>query len=89
MLRIHAAILNGLGFCLLVAAMAAIDNNVRRHVVNVFTGNAASELAVVTAPANRIVRVAFEAFSDYRTDNEWLFGFGVVAAVLFAVLFKA
>jgi hypothetical protein len=89
MLRIHAAILNGLSFCLVVAGMAAIDNNVRRHVVNIITGNAASELAIVTAPANRFARAALEAVNDYRTDNEYLFGFGVVAAVLFAVLFKA
>lgn len=89
MLRIHAAILNGLGFCLVVAGMAAIDHNVRRHVVNFVTGDAARELAIITAPANRFARVAFEALSDYRTDNEWLFGFGVVAAVLFAVLFRA
>ena len=88
MLRIQDALLGAGGFGLLVAALAAINSDVRRHVVTLVAGDV-TELTIIAAPIDRAARVAFRALNDYQTDNGLLFAFGVAAVVLFGFLFKA
>jgi hypothetical protein len=69
--------------------MAAIDKDVRRHIVNVVAGDSATGLALIAAPVDRLGHLAFELLSDYQTDNPVLVVFGLVAVVLFAFLFRS
>ena len=89
MLRIHDALLNCGAFGLLMTALAAIDSDIRRHVLNVVAGDSMKEMAIMTAPVDRVVRVTFETLRDYQTDNGAMFAFAVAAVVLFAFLFKS
>jgi hypothetical protein len=89
MLRIHDALLNFSAFSLLMTGLAALDNDIRRHLVNMVSGDSMKEMAIITAPVDRVARVAFETLRDYQTDNGALFAFAVAAVVLFAFLFKS
>lgn len=89
MLRIHDALMNFGAFGLLMTALAAIDSDIRRHIVNVVAGDSMKEMAIVAAPVDRVMRVAFATVRDYQTDNGELFAFAVAAVVLFAFLFKS
>jgi hypothetical protein len=88
MLRIHDAILTAGGLGLLVIGLAAINNDVRRHMAHLVGGDT-SELVLVAAPINRAARAAVQTLHDYQTDNGALFAFGVAAVVLFGFLFKS
>jgi hypothetical protein len=89
MLRIHDAILNCGAFGLLMTGLAAIDSDIRRHLMNMVAGDSMTEMAIVTAPVDRVVRMTFATMRDYQTDNGALFAFAVAAIVLFAFLFKS
>lgn len=87
MRRIHNALVGAGGIALLLTGLAAINSDMRRHIVKVVHGDA-SELVIVAAPINHAARMTVEMLNDYQTDNEYLFAFGVAAIVLFALLFK-
>ena len=86
--RIQDAILSAGGLALLVAGLAAINSDARRHIAQVMVGDT-RELAVAVAPIHRAARIAVATLNDYQTDNGALFAFGVAAVVLFGLLFKS
>ena len=88
MRRLYNAILCAGGIALLATGLAAINSDVRRHIVNVFHGDA-SELVIAAAPIDRAARIAVQTLNHYHTDNGHLFAFAVAAVVLFALLFKS
>jgi hypothetical protein len=88
MQRIYDAFLTTGSIGVIVAGLAAMNDDVRRHIMNLVAGNVVSELAVVAAPVNRAATAAMKTLNDYQTDNGPLFAFGVAAVVLFGFLFK-
>lgn len=87
MLRIQDALLSAGSVGVIVTGLAAMNDDIRRHVMNVVAGNT-SELAIVAAPIGRAATIAMKTMNDYQTDNGVLFAFGVAAVVLFGFLFK-
>jgi hypothetical protein len=88
MVRIQDAILSVSSLGVLVAGLMAINNDMRRHVMNIVAGNL-GELTVVTAPVNKAARMAVHTLNDYQTDSGPLFAFAAFAVVLFGLMFKA
>ena len=74
---------------LIVSVIALFDDEVRQHAGNLIGGNLAAELGIVAAPANRLTRIAFEAFGDYSSGNGTLVGFGAAGLVLLAFMFRS
>lgn len=86
MLRIRRlggeTILSAGSLCLVVAGMTVINDDVRRHVIGMLSGDRATELAFVTGPAEQLGRRLLTIFADYQAAHGPLVAFGVVAAVL-------
>jgi hypothetical protein len=87
MMRIQNAIVSLGGLALLVGALVALNQDMRRHVENILTGNG-SELTAITAPVNRAGRVVFQTLNDYRTDEGPMFAFALAAIVLVGFMWK-
>jgi len=74
-------LVNGACFCLLATGMAALSEDMRRHILNLLSGDGISELAVVTVPAGHIFHQLAATFADYQIHGGMV-AFGAVAAVL-------
>ena len=72
---------------ILVAGVAAVDETVRRRLVGVFTGEAVSELSVLSSTLHRFVRLGSEALG-YGNDGATLFYFAIAAIVLLVLMLR-
>jgi len=73
---------------LLVACMAAMNDDVRRFVVNLIAGDRMTELMLVAEPLDRIVRSVADSFNALPISHGPMVMFGVLAAVLTWLMFK-
>jgi hypothetical protein len=71
-----------------VAVMAMINEELREHLVNVFVGDRAAEIAIITAPIADLSHTALKTVTDYHGTHGPLIAFAVAAAVLLAAMFK-
>jgi len=78
---------NAACFCLLATGMAALSEDMRRHILNLLSGDGISELAVVTVPAGHIVHQVVATFADYQIHGGMV-AFGAVAVVLVGFMFR-
>ena len=74
---------------ILIAGIAAINDDVRRHVVNVVAGDRASELSLVSGPADRVVHTVYAALHSYAGSDGTLLAFGLGAVVLFTLMIRS
>jgi hypothetical protein len=89
MLRIHEALLSTVALSVILTGMAAIDSDMRQHLVNIVRGDSVNELAIVAAPVTGLGHLALETLGDYQADNPLVLAFAVAAVVLFALLFRS
>ena len=73
--------------CALIAGVAAMDETVRRRVLGVFTGDAASELSLAGSNVHRLVRTATEALG-YGSEGASLFYFAIAAVVILVLMLR-
>ena len=75
-------------FTILIAGIAALNDDVRRHVVNAVAGDRASELSLVAGPADRVVRAIYSTMHSYAGSDGTLLAFGLGAVVLFTLMIR-
>jgi hypothetical protein len=75
--RFADAMITAAGPCLLVVAMAALDERVRMYLASVLSGDSLNELAGASVRVQRIARIAMETADSH--------GFEPVALALLAV----
>jgi hypothetical protein len=81
-------VLNLFFFCLLAAGMALISDDVRGHVFNMISGDSATELSVIAAPARQVMHVVSSTFGDAKAAHGAVVAFGVAAVVLFGLMIR-
>jgi hypothetical protein len=72
----------------LVAGLAAIDSDIRAHVVGFFSGNAPSELSSVDWYVRDAARVVWHSVKDHSFGHGPLITFGVAAGVLLLFMLR-
>ena len=82
------AVIHVSALSLLVACMAAMNDDVRRFVVNMIAGDRVSELMIVAAPLDRVVRGVADSFNALPISHGPMVMFGALAAVLTWMMFK-
>ena len=81
---LHAGVLT-----ILVAGIAAFNDDVRRHVVNVVAGDRTSELSLVAGPADRVMHTIYATAHSYAGSDGTLLAFGLGAVVLFTLMIRS
>ncbi len=74
--------------CVLVIGMAALNEDLRRHLMNALAGDRASEWAFVAGPTEQLTRQLFATLSDYQLAHGPLVAFGVVGVVLLGFMLR-
>jgi len=87
--RATEAVLNVGALSIVVAGMAAMNDDVRRHVVNVIAGDRGTELSIISGPADHATRAVFSTLHSYVGSDATLVAFGVAAVVLFTLMIKS
>jgi len=82
-----ALVLNGGCLFLLVTGTAFISEDMRRHLVNLLSGDGSTELAFVIGPAEHLVRQFVATFGDYQSHG-MMVAFGAAALVLVGFLIR-
>ena len=81
---LHAGVLT-----ILIAGIAAFNDDVRRHVVNVVAGDRTSELSLVAGPADRVMHTIYATAHSYAGSDGTLLAFGLGAVVLFTLMIRS
>lgn len=87
--RCGEAILNAGTFGLVLAGMALISDDVRRHLTNLISGDRFSELSLIAGPADRFTRTVMESFGGYQAINGQLVMFGIATVFLVGFMLKS
>jgi hypothetical protein len=82
-----ALVLNGGCLFLLAAGTAFISEDMRRHLVNLLSGDGSTELAFVIGPAEHLIRQCVATFGDYQSHG-MMVAFGAAALVLVGFLIR-
>jgi hypothetical protein len=85
----QAVLLNGVTIGLLLTGMTAIHPEMRRHVMNIVSGDAVNELVLVTSRVSQAGHQAVETVYGYQAGNSSLVLFALVAVVLFALMLRS
>lgn len=86
--RCAEAILNLGVIGLVVAGMALISDDVRRHLGELVAGDRAGELALVIGPADHLRHLAMDSISGYQSTHGPVVAFAVGAFVLVCFMLK-
>jgi hypothetical protein len=87
--RLTESLLSAGGLCVLVAGTAAISSEAREHLLNVVSGDRASELATIAAPAHRAALVVAATLRDVHAAPGSVLAFGLGAVVLFILMIRS
>ena len=74
---------------LVVAGMALISEDFRRHLANLISGDRFSELSLISGPADHFTRSVMESFGSYQTINGELVMFGLATVFLVGFMLKS
>lgn len=85
--RAVSAVMQIATLSLLVAAMAALNDDVQRFVQNVMAGDRA-QLVALAAPLDRAVHTVVDSFNALPISHGPMMAFGVLAVVLTGLMFK-
>jgi hypothetical protein len=77
-----------LGVLIMAAGVAYMNEDIRRQLGELVTGDRGTQVAMVTASAARLSRPVLDTFHSYWLINPWLVGFALVTVVLFLFIFK-
>jgi hypothetical protein len=86
--RVAEGILSISSLGILVATMSALNENVRKEVVNLLTGDAANNLAMASAGVQRTTFTATQTVLDFVHVNTPLVAFSFVAVVLLLLMLR-
>ncbi|HMF94954.1 MAG TPA: hypothetical protein VKE96_11690 [Vicinamibacterales bacterium] len=86
--RLTEIVLSASALFVLVAGAALINDEVRKHVMNVVSGDGATELATIAAPAHRAALAVASTFGDVKAAPSSVVAFCVGAFVLFILMFR-
>jgi hypothetical protein len=89
MLRIRAAARNTAALCILFAAMSALNRDLGRQLAEVLTRDSMREVTTLSTRIQQLGQAAFDALGSFRSDNDAMLAFGVVALLLMVSLFRA
>ena len=78
-----------IGASALVAGMMAINDDMRKRIVDVLAGDPSSQFATVTVQAKRSMQLTSSTLSDYAAGHEPLMLFGLVATVLLLLMLRS
>jgi len=87
--RATEAVLNVGALSIIVAGVTAMNDDVRRHIVNVIAGDRAAELSIISGPAGRVTHTVFSTIHGFVGSDATLVAFGVGAVVLFTLMFRS
>ena len=73
--------------CILVAGVAVVDETIRQRLTGALTGEALSELSVLSSGLHRFVRMGSEALG-YGNEGALLFYFAIAAIVLLVLMLR-
>src|SRR5262249_7653101 len=72
----------------LVAGAALINDEVRHHLMNLVSGDSATEWMTIAAPAHRAAVAVASTFGDVKAAPSSVVAFGLGALVLFILMFR-
>jgi hypothetical protein len=78
-----------LGVVIIASTVAYLNQDIRRQLSELITGDRATQAAMLTGTAARVTRPVLDTFHSYWLINPWLVGFALVTLVLFIFIFKA
>jgi len=86
--RLTETVLSAGGLFVLVSGAALINDEVRSHVMTMFSGDRATEMAPIAAPAHSAATAVRSTFGDVKAAPSSVVAFGLGAVVLFVLMFR-